>query len=91
MIRLLKILGIAIAVTLVLAVVAVVVIPLVFDPNDYRDKIAAMIEQRTGRTASIDGELTISVLPWLGVETGAMSLGNAPGFGDAPFAQIDAV
>jgi AsmA protein len=73
-------------VALVLA--AVVIIPLVVDPNDYRDDIARAVEEETGRSFEIEGEISLSVFPWLGLEVGRMRLGNLPGFGDGPFAEI---
>ncbi len=73
-------------VALVLA--AVIIIPLVVDPNDYRDDIAQAVEEETGRSFEIEGDISLSVFPWLGLEVGRMRLGNPPGFGDAPFAEI---
>lgn len=70
-------------------VVAAIVLPLIIDPNDYRDEIATLVKDKTGRDLTLDGELSLSVFPWLGVEVGHAALGNAPGFGDAPFAEID--
>lgn len=63
----------------------------VFDPNDYRERIALEAEKATGRTLVIDGEIALSVFPWIGVEIGQASLGNAPGFGDTPFASVGVV
>lgn len=63
----------------------------VFDPNDYRERIALEAEKATGRTLAIDGDIGLSVFPWIGVEIGKVSLGNAPGFGDAPFASVGEV
>lgn len=76
----------ALIVALVLA--AVIIIPLAVDPNDYRDDIARAVEERTGRGFEIEGEISLSVFPWLGLEVGRMRLGNPPGFGDAPFLEI---
>lgn len=72
----------------VLVIAAVIIIPLVVDPNDFRDRIAAAVEEETGRSLEIEGEISLSVFPWLGLEVGRMRLGNPPGFGDAPFAEI---
>ena len=63
----------------------------VFDPNDYRERIALEAEKATGRTLVIDGDIALSVFPWIGVEIGQASLGNAPGFGDTPFASVGVV
>ena len=72
----------------VLAVAAVVIIPLVVDPNDYRDDISQAVQQETGRSFEIEGEISLSVFPWLGLEVGRMRLGNPPGFGTEPFIEI---
>ncbi|TDJ32304.1 MAG: AsmA family protein [Gammaproteobacteria bacterium] len=71
-------------------VVAAVLVPLLFDINDYKPTIAEEVENRTGRAIGIEGDLKLTVFPWLGVETGALSLANAAGFGDEPMLTVDA-
>lgn len=71
-----------------LAVVAAVALVALVDPNDYKDEIAAKVEQQTGRELHIDGEIGYSFFPWLGFELGGVELGNAPGFDKQPFASI---
>lgn len=73
-------------VTLIIA--AVVIIPLVVDLNDYKPEIEAAVKDKTGRTLSIEGELDLSIFPWVGVSTGKLILGNASGFKEQPFAVI---
>ncbi|CAN5217256.1 AsmA family protein [soil metagenome] len=85
----LKILGIVVAAFVGLFLLAALLVPLLFDPNDYKDEIAAAVEERTGRKLDIDGDLTLEVFPWLAVGVGRAALANAPGFGDEPFAQIE--
>ena len=80
--------GLAALAVLVLA--AVVVLPLVFEPNDYKDELTALVAERTGRALDIEGDLKLSVFPWLGVETGAVRLGSPRAFGDTPFAEVRA-
>jgi AsmA protein len=70
-------------------VAAIVVILLLVDPNDYKAEIAQTVHEKTGRTLTFDGDLSLSVFPWIGLETGKLSLSNAPGFGAAPFAAIN--
>jgi AsmA protein len=89
--KLFKILGWLMGVLLLLVIAAVIIIPLVFDPNDFKEEIVTQVQEQTGRTLQIEGDLKLSVLPWLGLETGAVSLGNAEGFGDEPFAAADAI
>jgi AsmA protein len=76
------------AIFVVLVVAAVILIPMFVDPNDYREDIARAVEEETGRSFEIEGEISLSVFPWLGLEVGRMRLGNPPGFGDQPFAEI---
>ena len=76
---------------IVLLIVLVVSFLATFDPNAYKVELARVVQQQTGRTLSIPGDVRISYFPWLGFETGSVSLGNAAGFGDTPFAQITGV
>lgn len=71
-----------------LIVSAAIALPLIIDPNDYRDTIAEKVEAETGREFRMSGDLSLTVFPWLGVETNAVSLANAPGFGPEPFAEV---
>ena len=73
---------------IVLMIVAAVVLPLIYDKEDLEKMISAEVQKRTGRELSIDGELDFSVFPWLAVEVSDLSLSNAEGFGDQPFARI---
>lgn len=63
-------------------------VSLFFDPNDYRDEIAGQVQAETGRQLQIDGDLELSIFPWLAVEVGPARLSQAPGFGEAPFLEI---
>jgi AsmA protein len=83
--RLLKIVASVFGLLIVLVGATGIAIVLLFDPNDYKDEITALVEQRTRRKLTLTGPLTLSVFPWLGIEAGALALGNAPGFGSEPF------
>lgn len=89
--RLFKFLFTLLGALVLLIVIAAIVIPLVVDPNDYKDQITALVEKRTGRTFSIPGKIELWVFPWLGVEIGEVALGNAPGFGEQPFVKANKV
>jgi AsmA protein len=88
--RILKTLILLTGIVVALVLATVLVVPLVIDPNDYREQIAALVKERTGRELVIEGDLQISVFPWLGFEVGAARLSNAPGFEDRPFARVGA-
>ena len=72
-----------------LFVLAAIAISLFFDPNDYRDRIAAEVRRETGRELLIEGDLGLSIFPRFGIDVGKTALGNAPGFGEEPFLSID--
>ncbi|MDT0635793.1 AsmA family protein [Spectribacter hydrogenooxidans] len=86
--RVIKIVLIVIGVLVALIVAAAIALPLLIDPNDYRDQIGAAVEEKTGREFTMSGDISLSVFPWLGVEIGESRLANAEGFGDEPFAEI---
>ena len=83
--RALKIFGIVVGAVLLLLVATVLVVYLVFDPNDHKDRITAAVKQATGRELLLPGKLSLSIFPWIAIETGEASLGNPPGFGSEPF------
>ncbi len=78
-----------IVIVLVLAVAALAAIPFVVDPNDYKDEIASQVEKATGRQLSIQGDIGLSVFPWIALEMGQLSLSNASGFKADSFAQVN--
>lgn len=86
--RVLKIVLGVFAVLVVLVLAAAALIMFVVDPADYRDRITQAISEETGRSARIEGDISLSFFPTIGFEVGRMSLGNPPGFGDEPFVEI---
>jgi AsmA protein len=70
-----------------LLVAAAVALPLLFDPNDYREQIQKAVKDSTGRDFSFS-RVDLGVFPWLHVSLHEAKLGNAPDFTDAQFAEI---
>ncbi len=62
-----------------------------FDPNDHKEFITARVEEATGRSFLLKGDIALSYFPWVGVEVGELALGNAPGFGNTPFMRADKI
>ena len=89
--KLLKITLSVLVVAIGLLVVLAVALLFIVDPNDYKGQIASKVEEKTGRTLSIEGDMALSVFPWLGLEIGRTQLSNAEGFGDEPMARMDSV
>lgn len=86
--KLIKILITIVAILVLLLLVAVIVVPLVVDPNDFKPQIQTLVKDKTGRDLALQGDLELSLFPWIGVSTGSLSLSNAEGFGDQPFAAV---
>jgi AsmA protein len=89
MARLLKILLLLIAAFVGVGVLASIALFLFFDPNDFRDEISGAAKKATGRDLIIEGDISLSVFPWVAVEIGRTELGNAQGFGDEPFLSFE--
>jgi AsmA protein len=82
-------LGLKIFAALILLLLIVVIsLPFIIDPNQYKGQIISQVKKETGRELAIPGDIKLSVFPWLGVQLGEVSLGNAAGFGEKPMAQI---
>lgn len=86
----LKILVIALGAVLGLLIVLALALPLIFDPNRYRNDIVKAVREQTGRELKIEGKLGWSILPRLAIEANRLELANAAGFGREPFARIEA-
>jgi AsmA protein len=87
--RIVKIVAYLIGALVGLLLVAGVSVLLLFDPNDYREEIERVVQQNTGRELRIEGDISVSIFPWLAIEVGPARLGNAKGFGDESFASFE--
>jgi AsmA protein len=72
-----------------LLILAAVLLLVFFDPNDYRGEIERIVETRTGRELTLEGDLSLSIFPWLAVEVGRAQLGDSPAYSKEPFVSID--
>jgi AsmA protein len=80
-----KILGFVVGSVLATIALIMLAVWLFVDPNDYKAKIAAAVKNATGRELMLQGNIKLSVFPWIALELGPASLGNPAGFGDQPF------
>src|ERR1700737_833070 len=80
-----KILGAVVGGLAVLLVAALLAVWLLVNPNDYKPRIAAAVRDATGRELVLQGDIKLSVFPWIALELGPASLGNPPGFSEQPF------
>ena len=78
---------------LILIVIAVLLLALfafvaTFDANNYKSEIIEQVEEATGREFTIDGEINLSIFPWVGLKVDDVALGNEKGFKAAQLASI---
>ena len=79
MVKLLKRLLWIVAVLVILVIGAVIAVPLVIEPRDVADELAARVKQQTGRDLVIAGEPQLSLFPWLGVDVSDLTLSQPAG------------
>ena len=51
----------------------------IFDPNDYKSEIQSIVKEHTQLDLKIDGDLSLSVFPWLGVSVGSIEVNTPEG------------
>ena len=83
----LRTLLIALGALLALAVIAAVAFVATFDANRYKPELVDLVREGTGRALSIDGELSLALLPRFGLSVGPARLSGPDGRGE--FAQFD--
>ncbi len=84
-----KIIGALVGLLLVVILAAVLIIPMIFNPNDHKGEIELQVKEATGRELKINDDIELTLFPWIGMSLGEVTLGNAPGFDDVQFARIE--
>lgn len=85
--RILKWLLWAFAAIVVLAIGVGIYVAMTFDPNAYKPQLVKLVQDRTGRTLNIEGDIELKFFPKIGAGVEGVSL-SAP-HSDARFAQVD--
>jgi hypothetical protein len=80
-----------VVVVLLLVIAVMIVAVVVFDPDDYREVVAELVYDQTGRTLEIEGGLSINVLPCCSVALKETRLSNPEGFAETEFARVESV
>ena len=75
---------------IVLVVAALIALPFFINPNDYKDEISHEVEKATGRNLTLQGDIGLSVFPWIALDLGPLTLSNAEGFKADSFAKVQA-
>ncbi len=79
---------IIVAVVIVVPVAAVAIFIATFNPNSYKPRIIAAVEQATGRTMTIAGPLHMSLSLVPTISATGITLANPPGYADADMASL---
>ncbi|TGY89640.1 AsmA family protein [Marinicauda algicola] len=85
--RILLVLAFLLATGLAAALIAPSLIP----ADAYRDRIEQAASDALGREVSISGDISLALLPKVQARAGDVTIANAEGFGEEPFAQMDAL
>jgi AsmA protein len=74
-----------IGVLVLLALLAVVIVPSVIDVEKYKPMIEDTVAEAIGRSFTLGGPLKPSVFPWIGLQLSDLHVGNPPGFKEKDF------
>ncbi|MBX9960708.1 MAG: AsmA family protein [Burkholderiaceae bacterium] len=72
--KVLKYLLIALGVFVTLVIAVVAYVAATFNPNDYKPQLIQLVQDKTGRTLAIPGEIRLTFFPRIGAELGQISL-----------------
>nr|CRH07787.1 putative AsmA family protein [Candidatus Magnetococcus massalia] len=75
----------------ILIIAILVLIPLFVDPNDHKETIAQKVYEQTGRKLALNGDMNLSLFPWVGVTIDQAALGNPAGFKEATMVSFNQV
>jgi AsmA protein len=73
---------------IVLVIAALLIVPMFIDVQKYKPQIEEKVSEATGRPFAIDGELNLSLFPWVGLGFSGLHLGNPQGFQEKDFVSI---
>jgi AsmA protein len=73
---------------LLIFTIAICALPFLIGPNNYKADIAALIKEKTGRDATFEGDIKLSLFPRVAINTGKITLSNKSGFQDRPFITV---
>lgn len=89
MAKLLKIIALIAGIFIALIVLAALVLPMIIDVNDHKDRISREIENTTGYEIAMEGDIELSLIPWIGLSLGKTTVANPPGFDDTSLASLE--
>lgn len=80
---------VVIALVVAVPVTAAVALATLVEPNDYKLQLETLVSENTGRAFTIQGDIGLSLFPWLGFEVEGLELANHAEFSDQPMFKVD--
>ena len=86
--RILRYLVLGLVAGIAFLVAAVAIFAALFDANAYKQDLAELVREQTGRELRFLGDVDLTVYPALGMKLGGISFANAEGFGELPMVRV---
>ncbi len=71
-----------------LFIIGILIMVATINPNNFKPTITQQVQTLTGRQLTINGDISWSLFPWLGMKVQDAQLDNPQGFGENPFATV---
>jgi AsmA protein len=72
-----------------LLVLAIILVPLLFDINHYKTQIEDQVVKATGHSFVLGGEIKLSLFPWVGISLSDLHFKNPSGFLEKDMVAVD--
>ncbi len=72
----------------VLLASAILVIPLIYDAEDFKPQIQSMLSNAAGRPVKLAGDIGFSIFPWTGFSIAGIEIENPQGFSERHFLTV---
>jgi AsmA protein len=72
-----------------LLVLAIILVPLLFDINHYKPQIEDQVVKATGHSFVLGGDIKLSLFPWVGISLSDLHFKNPPGFLEKDMVAVD--
>jgi AsmA protein len=86
--KIVKWLVVGVVAVIVVLIVAVVAVPLIVPADTYKPRLIALLKGSTGRDVAIDGPISFSLFPHIGLEANDVAIANPPGAATKNMAQF---
>ncbi len=68
---------------------AVLLLPSLINTDTFKETLITQVQERTGQTLTIEGDLSLSVFPWLGIKTNRVILSQDIELSQKPFLEMN--